>query len=235
MPAGDPASADHSATTHTFVFADLAGYTALTEAMGDASAADVAAEFCDYVRGLLAEHGAEEIKVLGDAVMLRVVDAAGAARLAQRIVGGYGARHRALGVGVGIHTGTAVQRGDDWFGNAVNIASRVADVAAPGEILLTDATREAAGDAIAVQPRGRRTFKHVADPIPIFELVVDAGVAPRALPVDPVCRMAVDPRLAPESTVYRGVEYHFCSRDCARAFDAHPRRYARRRRGLFSR
>jgi class 3 adenylate cyclase/YHS domain-containing protein len=214
-----------SAETHTFLFADLAGYTALTEAMGDDSAADVAAEFCDHVRGLLAAHDAEEIKVIGDAVMLRVPDAVAAARLAARIVGDYGARHRALGVGVGIHTGTAVRRGDDWFGAAVNVASRVADVAEAGEILLTEATHAATGGVIAVQSRGRRSFKHVGEPIALYALVFDQGDAPPALPVDPVCRMAVDPQLASESVAHRGVEYHFCSAECAKAFAAAPGRY----------
>jgi adenylate cyclase len=214
-----------SAETHTFLFADLAGYTALTEAMGDDSAADVAAEFCEHVRGLLADYDAEEIKVIGDAVMLRVPDAVAAARLAARIVADYGARHRALGVGVGIHTGTAVRRGDDWFGAAVNVASRVADVAAAGEVLLTEATHTAAGGVIAVRSRGRRSFKHVGEPIALYELVLDRGDAARALPVDPVCRMAIDPELAIERVVYEGVEYHFCSAECARAFVAAPARY----------
>ena len=214
-----------SAEIHTFLFADLAGYTALTEAMGDDSAADVAAEFCEHVRGLLADHDAEEIKVIGDAVMLHVPDAVAAARLAARIVGDYGARHRALGVGVGIHTGTAVRRGDDWFGAAVNVASRVADVAEAGEVLLTEATHTATGGVVAVRSRGRRSFKHVGEPIALYELVIDRGDAPPALPVDPVCRMAVDPELAGEHIVYRGAEYHFCSVECARAFAAAPGRY----------
>jgi adenylate cyclase len=206
---------------HTFVFADLAGYTALTEAMGDASAADVAAEFCAHVRGLLAEHSAEEIKVLGDGVMLRVPTAADAARLAERIIG-YGARHRALGVAVGMHTGTAVQRGDDWFGAAVNVASRVADAARAGEVLLTEATNVAASGAVRTRPRGRQSFKHVREPVELFELVVAESV----LPLDPVCRMVVDPALAPERAVYRGIEYLFCSRECALAFAADPQRYS---------
>lgn len=224
-----------SAAIHTFLFADLAGYTALTEAMGDESAAEVAAEFFEHVRALLADHGAEEIKVIGDAVLLRAPDAVAAAQLAERIVAQSGARHRALGVAVGMHTGTAVRRGDDWFGGAVNLASRVADVAGAGEVLLTQATCAAAGDAVAVRSRGRRSFKHVGEPIPIYELIVDGGAASRALPVDPVCRMAVDPELAAEHTLYRGVEYHFCSRECARAFAAAPRRYVRRRLGLLTR
>jgi adenylate cyclase len=139
------------AATHTFVFADLAGYTALTEAHGDEHAADAAAEFCEAVRSLLPEHGAEEVKAIGDAVLLRAGEAAKAAGLAERIVSGYGWRHRGLGVRVGIHTGTAVRRGDDWFGSAVNVASRVADAARAGEVLCTEATREAIGPAAPVR------------------------------------------------------------------------------------
>ena len=56
---------------HTFLFADLAGFTALTEAHGDRQAADVAAEFSAAVRRLLSSHQAEEVKTIGDALMIR--------------------------------------------------------------------------------------------------------------------------------------------------------------------
>jgi adenylate cyclase len=157
------------ADAHTFVFADLAGYTALTEAHGDDHAADEAAEFCEAVRGLLPDHGAEEVKAIGDAVLLRASDPAQAAGLAERIVCGYGARHRGLGVRVGLHTGTAVRRGDDWFGSAVNVASRVADAARAGEVLCTEATRDAIGPAAPVRDRGQWTFKNLANPVTVYE------------------------------------------------------------------
>ena len=122
-----------NASVQTFVFADLAGYSALTEAHGDEEAADAAADFFDTVRSLLPEHDAEEVKVIGDAVLLRVPDAAKAAGLGERIVFDHGMRHRALGVRVGMHTGTAIRRGGDWFGSAVNIASRVAEWRGPAK------------------------------------------------------------------------------------------------------
>lgn len=220
---------DDPAHVHTFLFADLAGYTALTEAHGDEAAADAAAEFCDSVRSLLSEYEAEEVKAIGDALMVRVREAGAAARLAERIVCDYGARHRGLGIGVGMHTGTAVRRGDDWFGSAVNLASRVADVARAGEVLLTQPTRDELGDAAAVRRRGPRRFKNVAQPIMLFELRLSGRELVAALPIDPVCRMAVDSGLAERHAVYRGVEYHFCSDRCADAFAAHPGQYARRR------
>jgi adenylate cyclase len=207
----------------SFLFADLAGYTALTEAHGDEHAADAAAEFCAAVRTLLEEHGAEEVKAIGDAMLLRVDDPDQAVRLAARIVTGYGARHRTLGIRVGVHTGTAVRRGNDWFGSAVNLASRVADLAGSGEVLLTDATRQALGTALAVRELGPRKFKNVAEPLRVYSLGLEHDAA--RLPVDPVCHMAVDPLRAAARQTVGDVEYFICSPECARAFAADPGRY----------
>jgi YHS domain-containing protein len=76
--------------------------------------------------------------------------------------------------------------------------------------------------------RGRHRLKNVAEPVEMFALVPE-GVEERRLPIDPVCRMAVDPALATEQAVYRGVEHHFCSAGCAAAFRQAPNRYAGRR------
>jgi adenylate cyclase len=217
--------------TETFVFADLAGYTALTEAHGDEHAADAAAEFCEAVRTLLPEHDAEEVKAIGDAVLLRASDAARAAGLAERIVCGYGWRHRGLGVRVGMHTGTAVRRGDDWFGSAVNVASRVADAARAGEVLCTEATREAIGSAVPVRDRGQQRFKNLAKPVTLYELVLTRQ-SRTEFPIDPVCRMAIDPSRAAARRVHGGVDYLFCSDRCALAFDDDPGEYVSYRENL---
>jgi adenylate cyclase len=205
-------------SAQTFVFADLAGYTALTEAHGDEQAADTAAEFFETVRGLLGDHDAEEVKVIGDAMLLRAVDAAQAAGLAERVVCDHGQRHLALGVRVGMHTGTAVRRGNDWFGSAVNLASRIADEAQAGQILCSHATRAALGPAAPLEPRGERAFKNLAEPVALYELIREQG--DRHLPIDPVCRMAVDPERAVELRTRDGVNYFFCSARCAETFDA---------------
>lgn len=208
---------------HTFLFADLAGYTALTEAHGDEHAADAAAEFCAAVRALLDQHGAEEVKVIGDAMLVRVSDPDQGVRLAARIVSGLGARHRRLGIRVGVHTGTAVRRGGDWFGSAVNLASRVADLARSGEVLLTDGTRQVIEDGLAVRELGPRRFKNVAGPLLVYSLVPEQDAA--SLPVDPVCHMAVDPERAAARQTLGDIEYFLCSPECARAFAGDPGRY----------
>jgi class 3 adenylate cyclase len=107
----------------TFLFADLSGFTALTEAHGDEQAADLVGGFCVAVRRLLAAHQAQEVKTIGDALMLRAGDAAAAIRLGLRIVHDVGAQHGFPQVRVGMHTGPAVERGGDWFGATVNLAA----------------------------------------------------------------------------------------------------------------
>jgi adenylate cyclase len=131
--------------TRTFVFADLAGFTALTEARGDAHAAEVVGRFRGLVRGLLDHCQARSARWVGDAVLLSVADAADGVRLALAIVERAAARADLPPVRVGVHTGTAVRRGGDWFGSGVNVAARTADRAAPGQVVLTEATLAAAG------------------------------------------------------------------------------------------
>ena len=82
----------------TFLFADLAGFTALTEAHGDEEAAELAADFAEQTRALLASHAASAIKGLGDAMMIRVGAPEQAVLLGLRIVHEIGrqGRHAAV-------------------------------------------------------------------------------------------------------------------------------------------
>src|SRR5215213_6776939 len=105
----------------TFLFADLAGFTALTEAHGNEEAADLAADFGRCVRALLPDYGAEEVKTLGDAIILQCHNATSAVELGLRIVEEVNNRPQFPIVRVGMHSGDAVERSGDWFGNAVNV------------------------------------------------------------------------------------------------------------------
>lgn len=215
----------------TFLVADLAGYTALTQAHGDEHAADVACAFAAAVRDLAEAYQADDVKTIGDAVLLRLPDAVDAIHVAARIVHGLGAHDRSLGVRVGMDTGPAVQRNGDWFGSTVNTASRVADLATSGEILMTGATHDAVTGAVLpgqIEPRGEHEFKNMADPLPVWALVVSGCESDQALPVDPVCRMAVEPARASRRIQHLGTTVYFCSPECADAFEARPERYAGR-------
>jgi class 3 adenylate cyclase len=140
----------------TFLFADLVGYTALTEQCGDDAAARLAREFWRTMSSLSREHGAWQVKSMGDAAMIWVPDAAQAVALAARAVDEVGTRPDLLPVRVGAHTGPAVMHGDDWYGNAVNVAARLMDEAEPNEALISWATRSAARGELEVSLKDRR-------------------------------------------------------------------------------
>lgn len=210
----------------TFLFADLAGFTALTETHGDDAAADVAGEFCEQVRGLLPRYRGETVKTIGDAVMVRCQDAGDAVGLALEIVHEVGERHGFPAVRVGMHSGPAVERGGDWFGSTVNVAARLSGLAGGGDVLITEATREAAGplEGVSLRERGTYRLKNVGDEVTVYS--ARPSRAQEALPVDPVCRMAVHPDRCAGRLHHDSVEYSFCSLDCARRFAADPERFA---------
>jgi adenylate cyclase len=212
----------------TFLFADIAGFTALTEAHGDEEAAALVADFCDAVRDELPASGGSHVKSIGDALMLAIPDPAAAVLLALRITHELMLGHGAPAVRVGLHHGPAVERDGDYFGAAVNLAARVSAEANGGEVLLTGHTASLAPDlgGVLYEPRGRRALRNVREPVDLFA-AVRAGASSRGrLPQDPVCRMAVDPERAPGRLVYEETAYFFCSLVCAAEFARHPERFA---------
>jgi len=152
---------------HTFLFMDLVGFTALTAERGDEDAAELALRLYDGVRPLLEQHCAEEVKTIGDAMMVRCEDPQLAVELGVRIVDTLGATPGFPPLRVGVHTGTAVTRHGDWYGSAVNVAARLCAAAAGGEVLVSDATREAAGPLHRVELGERQLhwLKNVAEPV----------------------------------------------------------------------
>jgi adenylate cyclase len=145
---------------HTFLFADLVGFTRFTAQHGDDRAADLAVSFHQHVCRLAAELGCDVVKTIGDAVMVRSENGDAAVELAKRILDLAG-EHDFPPARVGLDTGPATERDGDWFGSTVNIASRVASAANAGELLMTERTREASAEvrSIALTARGTRRLK----------------------------------------------------------------------------
>jgi class 3 adenylate cyclase len=151
---------------HTFMFADLVGFTELTSEQGDEEAAELAISFHRRVSELARELGCHVVKAIGDAVMVRSEDGEAAVRLASRILG----LARAEGlppVRVGLDTGPAVERNGDWFGATVNTASRVTAAAGVDELLMTERTRNAAAGVrgLELTARGRHPLKGLLEQI----------------------------------------------------------------------
>jgi adenylate cyclase len=140
----------------TFVFADLVGYTALTETRGDSVAARVAVEFRRTMSALSREHCAWQVKSMGDSVMIWAPDPTRAVALAADTLEEVGTRDDLLPVRVGVHTGPAVMCGWDWYGSTVNVAARLASEARPNEALVSATSRTAASRDLSRPLAGRR-------------------------------------------------------------------------------
>ena len=216
----------------TFVFADIAGFTALTEAHGDEDAAELAAAFCHDVGRVLPDYAGEHVKNIGDALMLRIPEPADAVRLGLCITDDLMRAHGSPSVRVGLHHGPAVMRDGDYFGAAVNLAARVSGEASGGDVLMTRSTAELAGtiEGVTYEPRGRRTLRHIQEPVELVAAVREGEAGGTGLTLDPVCRMAVDPQHAAGRLAHRGQTHWFCSLDCAAAFTKDPDGYIRDRR-----
>jgi class 3 adenylate cyclase len=152
----------------TFVFADLAGYTALTEERGDEAAARVALEFRRTMCALSREHGAWQVKSMGDGVMIWAPDAGHAVALAAHTVEDVGTRPDLLPVRVGVHTGPAVMRGRDWYGSAVNVAARLAAEAEPNEALISAATH--GEETLRLEIRRELVLRGVERPVAVWRM-----------------------------------------------------------------
>jgi adenylate cyclase len=216
-----PAPAAEQATA-TFLFADIAGYTALTEAHGDEQAADLVAEFFEAISEELPTWGGTHVKTIGDAVMLHIPDPGQAVLLGLRITHELLHGHGAPAVRVGLHHGPAIERDGDYFGATVNLAARVAAEATGGEVLLTAHTAALAPalDGILYQPRGRQTL------VELFAAIPQGQPDHGKLPIDPVCQMAVDPKHSVGRLIFEDTAYFFCTLACAAEFARHPERFS---------
>ena len=159
---------------HTFLFADLVGYTAFTERAGDEAAADVAVAFQAAAARLSSDLGCEVVKSLGDAVMIHGPNAARVVALALRIARELGDEPWCPPLRMGVHSGTAVRRGTDWYGSTVNIAARLADAAREGQVLISLTTRDLIDSysAMTIADLGARNLKNVGVPVGVFAAAV---------------------------------------------------------------
>jgi adenylate cyclase len=167
---------------HTFLFADLVGFTALAEAEGDDRALEVAVDLQRRVRGLLEDHGAEQVKSIGDGLMLRCTSPGAAVRLGLRLVAELDADPALPPIRVGIHTGPALTRDGDWYGKTVNVAARLCSVAPGGEVLVSEATRDAAGPLQRVDwgERHLHWLRNVTKPVGTYSVCELVGITSRA-------------------------------------------------------
>lgn len=152
------------------VFTDIVGFTELTEAHGDDVALALVERQDRIVRAALPER-ARVVKELGDGMLLWFDNADDAITVSVELQAQLDDADEPLPLWVrtGVHWGTPRWRGDDIIGRDVNLASRVAALAAPGEVLCTHAVVDAAGELphITFTSLGSVFVKGVVEPVPV--------------------------------------------------------------------
>ena len=215
-PGGDGYARDIA----TVAFVDLAGFSAITEVYGDTSAIELLQLFETMVAEALDGHG-PPIKWIGDEAMLGLPDPEAALRVLGRLLPACRAEARLPLVKAGVSHGPVIRRGSDLFGATVNLAARIAGVAAPGQMLATQPVADAAAaQGIALRPLDPVTLRSVATSVPLFAIELAPATDPAW--IDPVCKMHA-PFEAFRRTPPSGP--WFCSPLCAEAYSRSPQTY----------
>ncbi len=156
--------------TAIILFADIADSTALTERMGDDAFRAKARELDVALRQLIQDASGTPIKgrLVGDGLMAVFTSAR------EAIDGALRCRDAADSIGLplhlGIHAGDVIRDGDNVYGGAVNIASRISGLTAAGELLVSDTVRGLARTSAGVtfEDRGEQSLKGIGDPLRVW-------------------------------------------------------------------
>jgi class 3 adenylate cyclase len=180
-----PGVTDGPTGVHTFLIADIRGYSRFTENYGDEAAAELARAFADVVRDIVETHEGELREMRGDEALAVFGSARQAIRAAvelqEQLDDPTSSVDIPCKVGIGVDSGEAVQLEDGSFrGAALNIAARLCGRAHGGEVLVSEATVRLAGrlGGLHYSDRGRLRLKNIPDPIHVFRVYPEHQVRP---------------------------------------------------------
>jgi adenylate cyclase len=123
-------------------FADLVGFTALSQQVGDDELAAIVDEFEQLAFDVVTAHGGRVVKMIGDEVMFTVDDPLAAAEIGLALAEGTRGADELSDVRVGMAYGPLLEREGDLYGPVVNLASRITSVAFPGSIVIGPSLRD---------------------------------------------------------------------------------------------
>lgn len=150
------------------VFADLSGYTALTERLGDAKAVDIGLRLSKLMQQVADDHRGRVIKMLGDGVHFIFADPMDAVRGSLELV------EKAESYGlppahIGANAGPMIYSDGDYYGMAVILAARIAEEAGPGEVFVGQSIASIRdGDGVRFEEVGPASLKGVAQPVVLY-------------------------------------------------------------------
>lgn len=159
------------------MFADIAGYTALTQ-RNEKHALALLEEYRELTRSALRRFNGREVKTIGDAFMVEFTSALEASQCAVEIQRRMHERNLGVPPGdrlsarIGIHVGDVERKGADILGDAVNIGSRVHPFAPPGGICITRQVFDQVWNKLGnhLSEVGLKEAKNLESPIELFSI-----------------------------------------------------------------
>jgi class 3 adenylate cyclase len=162
-PEGSPGTA-------IILFADIADSTALTERLGDDAFRAKARDLDAALRTVIRDHSGTPIegKLLGDGVLAVFISARQAIEAA--LACAKAGAEASLPLHLGLHAGDVIREDNNVYGGAVNIASRISGLSAPGEVLVSETVRSLARTSAGLrfEDRGEQTLKGVGDAVRVW-------------------------------------------------------------------
>jgi class 3 adenylate cyclase len=144
----------------TVLFTDIVNSTHLAAQLGDRRWRELLDRHDDLVRGALARFGGREVNTTGDGFLAAFDGPARAIAASRTVIDTI--QDLGLEARAGIHTGECERRGEDLGGLAVHIGARVAELAAPGEVLVSSTVRDLTmGSGLKFDDRGEHRMKGV--------------------------------------------------------------------------
>jgi class 3 adenylate cyclase len=169
------------AATLSIVFADISGSTRLYESLGDAVARELIAQCLGVMTEYIEHNGGKVIKTIGDEVMCTFPTADQAVKAAVGMQEGVSEdlpelnpnTPSTMAIRIGLHHGPAILDGGDVFGDAVNVAARMAGLAKGGQIITTQDTADMLNPTLRSSTRhlDRIPVKGKSEDIDIFEVI----------------------------------------------------------------
>jgi adenylate cyclase len=154
-----------SAPDVTVAFADLAGFTALSDEVSIEELGQVAGRFENLVVDV-ADPPVRLVKVLGDGAMLVASEPDPLVRSMLHLVDAAAAETQLPPVHAGVAHGPALHSAGDWLGRTVNVAARLCAAAPPGAVLATPQVRAAGADGITWHDAGAFVLRGISEPVP---------------------------------------------------------------------
>lgn len=144
-------------------FADLVGFTALSQQLSDHDLAAIVDRFESTAYDIVSEHGGRVIKMIGDEVMFAVDDVAVAVEIGLSLAGAYHDDESLSDVRVGLACGPVLEREGDLYGPTVNLASRVVSIAYAGSVVASSEIHDAleSNDALRWKSLRTRQLKNI--------------------------------------------------------------------------